>query len=178
MNLEKLKYPIGKYKKPDTLTTEILYNYITDIESFPERLRVEVENLTDEHLDTQYRPNGWTIRQVVNHCADSHMNGLARLKLALTEDKPTIKPYMETLWAELPDSKTIPIEPALHILDGLHKRWAVLLKSLSQDDLKRIYIHPEHGREFQLEESIGLYAWHCSHHLAHITELKKRMNWR
>ena len=178
MNLEEMKYPIGQFKMPDLVTPEILGKYITDIESFPKRLRAEVENLTDEQLDTPYRPDGWNIRQVVNHCADSHMNGLARLKLALTEDKPTIKPYFENRWAELADSKTIPIEPALLILDGLHKRWAILLKALTEDDLKRIYIHPEHGREFRLEESIGLYAWHCNHHLAHITELKKRMKWR
>ena len=178
MNLEEMKFPIGQFKMPDLVTPEIIGKYITDIESFPKRLRAEVENLTDEQLDTPYRPDGWTIRQVVNHCADSHMNGLARLKLALTEDKPTIKPYFENRWAELADSKTIPIEPALLILDGLHNRWAILLKALSEDDLKRIYIHPEHGKEFRLEESIGLYAWHCNHHLAHITELKKRKNWR
>jgi uncharacterized damage-inducible protein DinB len=163
---------------PDLVTPEALGKYIADIESFPTKLRAEVENLTDEQLDTPYRPDGWTIRQVVNHCADSHMNGLARLKLALTEDKPTIKLYLENRWAELADSKTMTIEPALLMLDGLHKRWATLLKSLTEDDLTRIYIHPEHGREFRLEESIGLYAWHCNHHLAHITELKKRMKWR
>ena len=178
MNLEEMKYPIGQFKMPDLVTPEILGKYITDIKSFPKRLRAEVENLTDEQLDTPYRPDGWTIRQVVNHCADSHMNGLARLKLALTEDKPTIKPYLENRWAELADSKTMTIEPALLMLNGLHKRWTILLKTLTEDDLKRIYIHPEHGREFRLEESIGLYAWHCNHHLAHITELKKRMKWR
>jgi hypothetical protein len=178
MNLEELKYPIGKFKKHDTITSEMLRKFIADIESFPKRLRAEVENLTDEQLDTPYRPNGWIIRQVVNHCADSHMNGFIRHKLLLTENKPTIKPYFENLWAELPDSKSMPIESALQILDGGHKRWTVLLKSLGQDDLKRIYIHPEHGKEFQLEESIALYAWHCNHHLAHITELKKRKNWK
>ena len=113
MNLEEMKYPIGQFKMPDLVTPEILGKYITDIESFPKRLRAEVENLTDEQLDTPYRPDGWTIRQVVNHCADSHMNGLARLKLSLTEDKPTIKPYLENCWTELADSKTMPIEPAL-----------------------------------------------------------------
>jgi hypothetical protein len=177
MNIEQMKYPIGKFKMPDIVTSDIIEKFISVIESFPARLKAEVENLTDGQLDTPYRPDGWTIRQVVNHCADSHMNGLARHKLLLTEDKPVIKPYLENRWAELADSKSMPIEPALQILDGVHKRWTVLLKSLSQDDLKRIYIHPEHGKEFQLEESIALYAWHCSHHLAHITELKKRGNW-
>jgi hypothetical protein len=178
MNLEEMKYPIGRFKMPSLAKPETLDKYIADIESFPNRLKAEVEILADEQLDTPYRPDGWTIRQVVNHCADSHMNGLARLKLALTEDKPTIKPYFENRWAELADSKTMPIEAALLMLDGLHKRWAILLRSLTENDLKRIYIHPEHGKEFRLEESIGLYAWHCNHHLAHITELKKRMSWR
>lgn len=178
MTSEQLRFPIGGFMKPDKLTSEILSEYISDIEFFPARLKAEVENLTDEQLDTHYRPDGWTIRQVVNHCADSHMNGLIRHKLLLTENKPTIKPYLENLWAELPDSKSMPIESALQILDGVHKRWTVLLKSLSQDDLKRIYIHPEYGKEFQLDESIALYAWHCNHHLAHITGLKKRKNWK
>jgi hypothetical protein len=178
MNLEEMKYPIGRFKMPDLAAPESLGKYISDIELFPARLRAEVENLTDEQLDTPYRLDGWTIRQVVNHCADSHMNGLIRHKLLLTEDKPTIKPYLENLWAELSDSKSMPIESALQILFGVHKRWTVMLKSLSKDDLKRIYIHPEHGKEFQLVESIALYAWHCNHHLAHITELKKRKDWR
>lgn len=177
MNIEALRYPIGEFKKPEKLTSEILGKYISDIESFPKRLRPEVENLTDEQLDTPYRPDGWTIRQVVNHCADSHMNALIRFKLAITEDQPTIKPYFEKRWAELADSKTMTIEPALLILDGLHKRWTVLLESFSEDDLKRSYMHPEHAREVRLDESIGLYAWHCNHHLKHITELKKRRNW-
>jgi len=178
MNLEELKYPIGKFKTPDTITSEILTKYISDIESFPQKLRAEVENLTDEQLDTPYRPDGWTIRQVVNHCADSHMNGLIRHKLLLTENKPIIKPYMEDRWAELADSKTMPIASALQIVDGVHKRWTVLLKSIRGSDLKRTYIHPEHGKEFQLEESIALYAWHCNHHFAHITGLKMRKHWK
>lgn len=177
MNIEQMKYPIGKFKMPDIVTSEVIGKFILVIELFPARLKSEVENLTDEQLDTPYRPDGWTIRQVVNHCADSHMNGLIRHKLLLTEDKPTIKPYMENLWAELVDSKTMPIESALQIIVGVHKRWTILLKSLSKDELKRAYIHPEHGKEFQLEESIGLYVWHCNHHLAHITELKKRKGW-
>lgn len=172
-----MKYPIEKFKLPDMVTSEVIGKFILVIESFPARLKAEVEKLTDEQLDTPYRPDGWTIRQVVNHCADSHMNGLIRHKLLLTEDKPTIKPYMEDRWAELVDSKTMPIASALQILDGVHKRWTILLKSLSDSDLKRIYIHPEHVKEFQLEESIALYAWHCNHHLAHITELKKRKGW-
>ncbi|MCX6121708.1 MAG: putative metal-dependent hydrolase [Ignavibacteriales bacterium] len=177
MTVEELKYPLGKFVKPDTFTPEILNHYIRNIESFPSRLRAEVEHLTDEQLDTHYRPGGWTIRQVVNHCADSHMNSFMRFKLALTEDTPTIKPYFENRWAELADSKSMPIEPALKILEGLHQRWVVILKSLTKEELGKRYIHPEHGKELRLDTTIGIYAWHCNHHLAHITTLKKTRNW-
>lgn len=179
MTEEKLKYPIGKFIKPDrdSLTKELLEKYIAEIEIFPSRLRSEVENLTDEQLGAQYRPNGWTIRQVVNHCADSHINGFVRFKLTLTEEKPIVKPYFEERWAELIDSKAIPIEPALKMLEGLHQRWTILLKSLKEEQLKRSFIHPENEREISLEETISLYAWHGNHHLAHITTLKKIKNW-
>ena len=175
--LEKLRFPIGPFEKPADLNPEILASYIQDIESFPERLRMEVEGLSEEQLNTPYRPQGWTIRQVVHHCGDSHMNSLTRFKLALTEDSPTIRPYFEDRWAELADSRTMPIGPSLQFLAGLHARWVVLLKSLTGKDLQRKFIHPEHGREFRLDETIGMYAWHCNHHFAHITELKKRMCW-
>lgn len=178
VKLEDLKFPIGRYQKPESLTKEVIDKFISDIEFFPQRLRKEVEKLSDEQLDSQYRPEGWTIRQVVNHCADSHMNSLTRFKLALTEDKPIIKPYYEDRWAEHADSKTIPVEAALLMLEGLHKRWVVLLRSLSSEELKKGFIHPEHGREFRLDENIGVYAWHCNHHLAHITTLKKRKGWK
>jgi uncharacterized damage-inducible protein DinB len=178
VTVEELKYPIGKFVKPDFYTPEILNQYILDIELFPSRLRSEVEQLTDEQLDTPYRPDGWTIRQVVHHCADSHMNSFTRFKLALTEEKPTIKPYFEDRWAELADSKNMPIEPALNILDGLHQRWVVLLKSLTKEDLERRFVHPEHGKELKLDGTLGLYAWHGHHHLAHITNLKKSKQWK
>jgi uncharacterized damage-inducible protein DinB len=177
MEIEKLKFPIGKFEKPTTMTKDILTKWISDISTFPKRLLNEVVNLTDEQLDTQYRPNGWTIRQVVHHCADSHMNSLTRFKLALTEDKPTIKPYFEERWAELLDSKSMPIEPSLKMIEGIHERWTVLLNNLTDDQLERIFIHPEHGKTFRVDENIGVYAWHCNHHLAHITETKKRNNW-
>ena len=176
--MDNLKYPIGKFQKPETLTKEILDHFINDIESFPERLKTEVEHLSDEQLDTPYRPEGWTIRQVVNHCADSHMNSLTRFKLALTEENPTIKPYYEERWAELADSKNMPIASALKMLEGLHERWIVLLRSLTEKELNRKFIHPEHGKEFRLDENIGVYAWHCNHHLAHITTLKKNKGWK
>lgn len=175
--LEQLRFPIGKFEAPQVLTQELLEHYIKDIETFPARLKQAVHGLNDEQLNTPYRPDGWTIRQVVNHCSDSHMNSIIRFKLALTEEEPTIKPYYEERWAELTDSKTMPIEPALSLLEGLHQRWTVLLKSLTPEDLKKTFIHPEHGKRFRLDENIGVYAWHGNHHLAHITTLKKSMNW-
>jgi len=178
MTLEELKYPIGKFEKPTTITKEILSKWIDAISSFPTKLKKEVDHLTDAQLDTQYRPGGWTIRQVVHHCADSHMNSLTRLKLALTEDQPTIKPYYEERWAELADSKNMPVAPALKMLEGIHERWTVLLNQLTEEQNQREFIHPEHGKTFRIDENIGVYAWHCNHHLAHITEAKKRNNWK
>jgi uncharacterized damage-inducible protein DinB len=175
--MEELKYPIGKFAKPEKVTAEMLKEYINIIENFPARLRNEVAGLTDEQLDTPYREGGWTIRQVVNHVSDSHMNSLMRLKLALTENIPTIKPYYEDRWAELADTKKMPVEPALKMLEGIHQRWAVLLKSLTKEQFSKSFIHPEHGREIRLDENLALYAWHCNHHLAHITNLKKRKEW-
>ncbi|MBC5774810.1 putative metal-dependent hydrolase [Pontibacter sp. KCTC 32443] len=177
MEIENLKYPVGRFQKPEQISGEMLAGFIAVISDFPGKLHKEVQHLNEQQLDTPYRPEGWTVRQVVNHCADSHMNALIRHKLALTEDNPTIKPYHEDLWAELPDTKTMPIEPALHILDGLHARWIALLKGLSETDLNRTFTHPEHNKAFTLDESIGLYAWHCDHHLAHITSLKERKGW-
>jgi len=175
--LDSLKFPIGKFEAPKILTQELIDGYVKDIETFPARLKQEVKDLSDSQLDTPYRPDGWTIRQVVNHCADSHMNSLIRFKLALTEEEPTIKPYYEERWAELADSRTMPIAPSLLLLEGLHQRWTVLLRSLSSEDLQKTFIHPEHGKRFRLDENIGVYAWHGNHHLAHITTLKKSKNW-
>jgi hypothetical protein len=177
MTLEELKFPIGKFIKPKEITTKTLAGYINDIFIFPTRLRVEVANLSNDQLDTTYRTDGWTIRQVVHHCADSHMNSLIRFKLALTEEKPVIKPYYEDRWAELSDSKSMPIESSIKILEGTHERWIELLKGMTKEQLSRSYIHPEHGRELRLDESAALYAWHGKHHLAHIATLKKIKGW-
>ena len=175
--LEKLKFPIGKHEKPASITPELMEQYISKIAAFPSKLKKEVVHLTDEQLDTPYRPDGWTIRQVVHHCADSHMNALIRFKLSLTEDIPVIKPYHEEIWAELADSKTMEIAPSIILLEGLHARWVQLLCSLSPSDLERSFIHPAHGNKVLLNENTSIYAWHGEHHLAHITELKKRQNW-
>ena len=176
--LEKLRYPIGTFTKPEVITSAILAKAKQTIESFPEKLKAEVSHLSQAQLETAYRPKGWTIRQVVHHCADSHMNCFIRIKWTLTEDNPTIKFYYESLWAEGIDNKTMPIEPTLQFLEGLHYRLAFVMKSLSETDLERTYIHPEHNQEWKLKELICMYGWHCSHHLAHITELKKRENWQ
>ena len=177
MDIEKQQYPIGIYSSPDVITGNVLSQWIEDISSFPKRIRKVVLDLTDEQLDTPYRQGGWTVRQVVHHCADSHMNSLMRFKLTLTEENPTIKPYLQDRWVELPDSKNAPIESSLKMLEGIHERWSILLNSFTEADLHKTFSHPEHGRGFRLDDTIGSYAWHCNHHLAHITELKKRMNW-
>ena len=177
MTLEQLQYPIGKYNQPTVLTEAIINEWIAEISSFPEQLAHAVKTLTDKQLDTAYRPEGWTIRQVVHHCADSHMNSFTRIKLALTDDQPTIKPYYEEQWAELVDSKSMAIAPSLQMLKGIHERWGVLLRNLTDEQYGRIFIHPEHGKTFRVDETIGVYAWHCRHHLAHITEAKKRFDW-
>lgn len=175
--LEKLRYPIGKFIAPEIYSKEYLDEKISEIATFPERLKKEVTNLTDEQLDTAYRHDGWTIRQVIHHCADSHMNCFIRIKWALTEDMPTIKFYHEDRWGELYDNLTMPIQPSLSLLEGLHFRLAYLMSSLSESDLEKSFIHPEHNSEFKLKEIIGTYAWHGNHHLAHITELKNRKGW-
>ncbi|MBK9330885.1 MAG: putative metal-dependent hydrolase [Ignavibacteria bacterium] len=178
MNKDDLKFPAGQFIKPEKITIEILSDWIEEIKSFPAKLKNEVSHLSDEQLDTPYRKDGWTGRQVIHHCADSHMNSLIRFKLALTEDRPVIKPYFEDRWAELSDSKSFPVESSVKLLEGLHERWAELLNNLSEEDLAKIFIHPELGKEIRLDENTGFYAWHCRHHLAHITSLKERKNWK
>lgn len=172
MELENLKYPIGKFQKPEIISREILEKSLKTISSFPSRLENSLQNLNKDQLDISYRPGGWTVRQVVNHCADSHMNGFIRVKLTLTEDKPVIKPYLEDRWAELGDSKYFRLEPALAILRGIHERWSSILGSLSEDQWQRSFVHPESGKEISLAENTCLYAWHCEHHLGHIDLVK------
>ncbi len=172
MNLEALKFPVGKFQKPESITKEIIDSAIYEIQNFPNLVKAEIENLDEKDLNLRYRPEGWTISQVVHHCADSHINSYVRFKLALTEDLPTIKPYEESLWAELPDSKLSPFV-SLKLLEALHERWVVILKSLSHDDLNKEFIHPEQSEKISLKENILIYSWHCQHHLAHIRQAKE-----
>lgn len=176
MPYEDLRYPIGKFERPARYTPDLIAGWIDIIAEFPARLKVMLEGLKDDQLDSPYRPDGWTIRQVVHHCADSHMNSLVRFKLALTESGPLIKPYAEARWAELPD-KELPVDISLNLLSALHQRWVYLLNSLTKDQLKRTFTNPETAKTFSLEETIGIYAWHCAHHLAHIQNKKARERW-
>ncbi|SHG72971.1 YfiT family bacillithiol transferase [Flavobacterium defluvii] len=178
IDLEKLKYPIGKFDSSVEFTSDYVLGKIEEIVSFPERLKKQVIDFDDEKLDTPYRPGGWTVRQVIHHCAESHMNCYIRLKWTLTENNPIIKPYDEKLWSELPDSLKMPIAPTLSLLEGLHFRLAYIMKNLSQTDLEKSFIHPENNSEIKLKQLIGLYAWHGNHHLAHIMNLKKYKTWK
>ena len=175
--LEALRYPIGKFQRPETITPEQLQDWIVQLETFPGRLQDLVSKLSEHQLETPYRPGGWTVRQVVHHLADSHHNSYIRFKWALTEDSPVIKPYQEKDWAALFDSRSAPIELSLDHLKAVHAKLVHLLKGLSRTDLGRQFIHPEGQVATTLEENIGRYAWHGNHHLAHINQLLKREGW-
>lgn len=176
MDVEKLKYPIGRYQLEDVIDKASINNWIKEIESFPKKLTEAVIGLNKEKLQTPYRPEGWSVQQVVHHIADSHLNAYVRFKLALTENKPIVKPYDEKLWAELPDVKVVDVSVSLDLLKSLHIRWTTLLKQLNEEELDKEFLHPESGMK-NLKESISHYAWHGNHHLAQITSLKQRMNW-
>ncbi len=177
MDLEKLKYPIGKFNFPVNFSSENLSEAIKMIQELPNKVKQAVGKLNDSQLDTPYRPEGWTIRQVVHHCADSHMNCLIRFKLALTEDNPIIKTYEEQFWAELADGKNIPIEPSMKMLEGIHYRWTVLLKSMNEEQFNRTFVHPSNNEQMTLRKATAMYAWHCKHHLSHILNTVHRENW-
>ncbi|HFC01107.1 MAG TPA: putative metal-dependent hydrolase [Phaeodactylibacter sp.] len=168
MNLEQLRFPIGKFQPPKVITPQHIQNWITEIETIPSQIANAIKPLTPQQLDTPYRPEGWTIRQVVHHLADSHMNSYIRFKWTLTEDTPVIKAYDEGLWAELQDGKTAPVELSVQLLSALHARWVVMLKKLSPTDLEKKFTHPETGQLISLKTMIALYAWHGKHHLGHI----------
>lgn len=174
--MEELKYPIGKFDFKGQPSRKTADEWIAQIEMLPGKLREALRGLSEEQLDTPYRPGGWTVRQLVYHVGDSHLNSYIRFKWTLTEEKPEIKAYDQDRWAKLPDTKNSRVEDSLAFLEILHKRWVLLLRSLSDEDLAREFIHPESGIT-TLGRTIGLYAWHGNHHLAHITSLRRREKW-
>ncbi len=176
-----LQYPIGKFawnrSGEGLLSTEAeRQQWLADIEAVPARLRAAVAGLTETQLDTPYRPAGWTVRQVVHHLADSHMNAYVRFRLAVTENEPTVKPYDEKLWADLSDARTAPADISLSLVETLHQRWVRFLRVLKPEDFSRVFNHPEIGR-VTLEKNLAMYAWHGKHHVAHITSLRQRSGW-
>jgi hypothetical protein len=171
-----LRYPVGRLEMEPQLTDEARREMIDQIEQAPARLRAAVEGLTPEQLDTPYRPDGWTARQVAHHVPDSHMNGYVRFKLALTEDTPLIKTYEEAEWAKLPDTFSVPVEVSLVLLESVHQRWVPVLRSMSAADFERTLRHPDHGI-INLNQLLCIYSWHGRHHVAHVTGLRERMGW-
>ncbi|MDY7094891.1 MAG: putative metal-dependent hydrolase [Acidobacteriota bacterium] len=172
-----LRYPIGRFEHSGAVTDEELEGWIGHIEALPGQLAAAVVGLTDAQLDTPYRPEGWTIRQVVHHVPDSHLNAYVRFKWTLTEDRPTIKAYDEAAWAELPDTRLTPVATSLEFLRLLHAKWTVLLRSLGPQELQREFVHPEWGT-VSLAHTVGTYAWHGRHHVAHINRAVEREGWR
>jgi DinB superfamily len=168
MELEKLKYPIGKFISQKTFSTYEINDRISVLEHFPKAINDLTYTLSIAELNYKYRPDGWSIKQIVHHCADSHINAFVRTKLALTEILPAIKPYNEASWANLADGNCDVILDSLLIIKGIHARWTTLLKSLSTADFEKDYYHPENNKNYKLSEVVALYAWHCKHHLAHI----------
>lgn len=170
------RYPIGDFKMPAQVTPARCHQAIDELASTPAKLRAAVKGLSETQLDTPYRDGGWTVRQVVHHVPDSHLNAYVRLKLALTEDKPTIKPYDEAAWSKLADSKSTPIETSLTLLSTVHDRFDRIWRSLSPEQFARVFVHPDHG-ERTIDWLLFLYEWHGKHHTAHITELRKQKGW-
>jgi len=173
---EDLRFPIGQFDNAAKVTPQKRKEFIQTIEELPENFRQAVKGLSEKQLDTPYRPEGWTVRQLVHHVADSHLNSYIRFKLGLTEVAPTIKPYEEALWAETADGKSAPVEISLNLIDAIHARWTIFLKSMSDADFNRKINHPESG-EMSLDSLLALYDWHSRHHTAHITKLRERNGW-
>jgi hypothetical protein len=177
ISLEQLKYPIGRFVRPASVSETERFAMIQIIKDFPSKLEKAISGWEDARLDTPYRPGGWTVRQVVHHVCDSHINSYCRFRLALTEDNPTIKPYLEEKWAELPDARYHPVQVSLSILRGVHERWCVLMQAMRSDDWKKTFNHPEYNDTRTLEQALASYAWHSEHHLAHVTGLAQRIGW-
>ena len=175
-SLEALKYPIGKFQWPNEPSMEDITGWIHEIEQFPEQLGQVVAQVSPELLQTPYRPDGWTVQQLVHHIADSHLNSYIRFKWALTEDAPTIKAYNEKTWAKTPEIEEAPIQVSVDLLKALHRRWVYILRQMQPSDWEKTFIHPESGKVYGLGATAALYAWHGKHHLAHITGLMQRQN--
>ncbi len=175
--LEELRYPIGKFERPEKITSVLIQRWIDDISELPRDLSEKVNTLSKEQLDTPYRPEGWTLKQLIHHIADSHMNALLRFKWALTEEEPTIKAYNEKAFAELYDSKLAPVEISLQFISALHGKWVILLENMSTTDFEKTFVHPETGKRYNLKEMLGHYSWHGKHHLAHLHNLLELKGW-
>jgi len=173
-----LRFPVGEFSPKDFYTSNEINDFINTIETLPGKLNKAVSGLTDVQIDTPYRPGGWSLRQVVHHLADSHINSYTRFKLALTEDTPAIRPYFEDRWAELPEARSASVELSLPLIDSLHKRWALMLKNITTEERKRRLYHPETKKEMTIEQLMHLYAWHSGHHLAHINNLIVKEGWK
>ncbi|UII26055.1 putative metal-dependent hydrolase [Fulvivirga maritima] len=178
MDQASLQYPIGKFNESAPKQGAEISGWIQQIEMLPEKLKQAVEGLNDAQLDTPYRPGGWTLRQVVHHIGDSHLNSYIRFKWTLTEDEPIIKAYNEKAWAELFDSEEGPIELTLNFIEALHKKWVYLLRGLKEDELNKFFVHPDNNNKVTLKLAIGMYAWHGNHHLAHISNLTTSKGWK
>ncbi len=174
---EQLRYPLGPWTWPQSVSSEDIVGWTREIAALPAQVHAAIAGLDDPQLDTPYRPEGWTVRQVVHHIADSHLNSQCRFRWALTEDEPTIKPYDQPAWGALPDCLSAPIEPSLLMIEGLHQRWVALANSLTPEQWKRQFFHPEHSQPLRLDKTLGMYAWHGKHHVAHITRLRERSGW-
>jgi hypothetical protein len=176
---EDLRFPIGRFVFPAGAATDAERRERIDaIDRAPAALKRAIENLNDAQLSTPYRPGGWTVRQVVHHVPDSHLNAYIRIKLALTEDRPTIKPYDEARWADLPDSQTVPVGVSIELLTALHRRWVALLRGMRTEDFALTFVHPEYDHPLTIDEAVALYAWHGQHHVAHIAALRDREGWQ
>lgn len=169
-DFEQLKFPIGPFNSPETINSDTITHWINEIEQFPDRLKRLTADLNETQLNWQYRPEGWSIKQVVHHCVDSHMNSIIRFKLALTEDNPKIRPYFEDRWAKLEVGSETDLSDSIQLLTALHSKLGKLLRTISSEEMSRTFEHPEHGKQFRIDETIGTYAWHGNHHLAHIEQ--------
>lgn len=176
-DIEKLKYPIGRLAIPETVSSELRHQHIQSIKQLPQKLKEVIGIMNEDQLDTPYRPDGWTVRQLIHHIADSHMNAFTRFKLGMTESEPTIRPYDQAAWCNMEDAKQLDPALSMDIISGLHGRWVKVLSDMTAEDFDKNIIHPEMKKKLKMNELLCIYGWHSEHHLAHITGLRDRMNW-